>query len=60
MKHVNKYQTTQNKEKHLGGGGGKNRGEKKPEKITGVNQSITPSHHIQQNNYMHKANCNII
>jgi hypothetical protein len=33
---------------------------KKTEKITGVNQSIIPGHHIQQNNYMHKANCNII
>jgi hypothetical protein len=39
MKHANKYQTTQNTKKHT---------EKKhTEKITGVNQSITPGHHIQ-------------
>jgi hypothetical protein len=57
MKHVKKYQTTQNtkKEKHL-----RKKKNAQKEKITGVNQSITPGHHIQQNNYMHKANCNII
>jgi hypothetical protein len=53
MKHVNKYQTTQNTKKNA-------YEKKRTEKITGVNQSITLGHHIQQNNYMHKANCNII
>jgi hypothetical protein len=62
MKHVNKYQTTQNTKKNTYEE--KNAQEKMKhthtEKITGVNQSITPGHHIQQNYYMHRANCNII
>jgi hypothetical protein len=57
MKHVNKYQTTQNTKKNTYE---KKKPEKKTEKITGENQSITSGHHIQQNNFMHKANCNII
>jgi len=28
--------------------------------LTGVNQSITPGHHSQWNNYMHKAYSNYI
>jgi hypothetical protein len=45
MKHVNKYQTTQSTKKSTE----KKSKEKNThtEKITGVNQSITPDHHIQ-------------
>jgi hypothetical protein len=60
MKHVNKYQTTQTKGKTLTKKKKRTENKHTQKKITGVNQSITPGRHIQQNNYMRKANCNII
>ena len=57
MKHVNKHQTTQHTwKKHLKD----KRVQQQKNTFTGVNQSITPVHHAQWNNFMHKTYSNDI
>ena len=66
MKHVNKHHTTQDtlkqhsQDKRARQNKTKQNKTKQKHTFTGLNQSITPGHHAQWNNYMYKAYSNDI